>query len=201
MLDDFYSNLNLNTFVKDKQSKIIDCNENFAKMADLDSPRQAIGKTDFDFIWHKNAEFYTEGNRKVINGNDWINVIELQTLNNTSRHVLTTKAKLLNQSGKCIGVIGYFIDLGNKLLFKNNGYYDAKINHFKLGKIFDDQYLTKREYEVFKCIVRGDTAAKIAVLLNISPKTVEAYTEIIKRKLNCNTKGDIIATAITHGLL
>ena len=84
---------------------------------------------------------------------------------------------------------------------KKTGYFDPDNNRFYLGEIFNNEYLTKRELNVFKYILYGYTSAQIASFLNISPKTVEGYTDILKRKLQCSSKSEIMATAIKFGLL
>lgn len=71
----------------------------------------------------------------------------------------------------------------------------------QLGKEFDNQYLTKREMEVLRCVILGHTAKKIGKQLNISFRTAEAYIETLKLKLKCFSKGDIAKTAIMSGLI
>ncbi|MBY0544114.1 MAG: helix-turn-helix transcriptional regulator [Gammaproteobacteria bacterium] len=71
----------------------------------------------------------------------------------------------------------------------------------QLGKEFNNQYLTKREMEVLKCVVLGYTAKKIGQYLHISFRTVEVYIETIKLKLKCSSKGDIARITITSGLI
>lgn len=53
-------------------------------------------------------------------------------------------------------------------------------------------YLTKREAECLYYLVRAKTAKEIALLLNISPRTVESYIDTLKMKLECNSKIDLV---------
>lgn len=69
------------------------------------------------------------------------------------------------------------------------------------GMTFNGEHLTKRETEVLKYVVMGYTAKKIAITLDISYRTVENYIEILKWKLNCDSKGDIASLVITSGLI
>lgn len=78
---------------------------------------------------------------------------------------------------------------------------DCVKSRLQLGKQFGDQYLTKRETDVLKCVVLGYTAKQIGQRLNISFRTVEAYIEILKLKLQCCRKGDIVKKIITSGLI
>ena len=52
--------------------------------------------------------------------------------------------------------------------------------------------LTPRQCEIVEYIIRGRTAKQIGRFLSISYKTVEHQTAIIKDKLNCQYKSDII---------
>lgn len=71
----------------------------------------------------------------------------------------------------------------------------------ELGHVFENAYLTKRETEVLRYVILGYTAKRVAIILNISYRTVETYIENIKFKLRCNSKGEIIEKAIKTGLL
>src|SRR3989338_8040869 len=55
----------------------------------------------------------------------------------------------------------------------------------KLGHQFGSLYLTVREYECVDYLIRGKTAEEIAIILNISKRTVETHVQNIKRKMNC----------------
>lgn len=81
------------------------------------------------------------------------------------------------------------------------------------ANIFDDKgrlwlpenlgarYLTKKEVSVLQLIVRGKTSKRIAKLLGCSHRTIEEYTEKIKRKLHCSYKHEIHATVIEYGII
>ena len=55
----------------------------------------------------------------------------------------------------------------------------------KTGHQFGRLYLTDREYECVNYLIRGKTAEEIAIILNISKRTVETHVQHIKRKMNC----------------
>lgn len=55
----------------------------------------------------------------------------------------------------------------------------------KLGYQFGDLYLTEREFECVNYLIRGKTAEEIAIILDISKRTVETHIQNIKRKMNC----------------
>lgn len=53
-------------------------------------------------------------------------------------------------------------------------------------------YFTNREIDIAACILQGRTAKRIAILLNISPKTVENHLRNIMLKITCYSKEKII---------
>lgn len=85
----------------------------------------------------------------------------------------------------------------------NNDYYlklDEK-NRLDLGPNFNNQRLTQREVDVLKQVILGYSAKKIALHLQISFRTVETYIEILKLKLGCCKKAEIIEKSIKLGLI
>jgi DNA-binding CsgD family transcriptional regulator len=45
-------------------------------------------------------------------------------------------------------------------------------------------------------LVKGKTMKQIAAALSLSPKTIEHYLDIIKRKLNCYSRSELIEKAL-----
>lgn len=56
-------------------------------------------------------------------------------------------------------------------------------------------YVTPREYHTLKLLAKGHTYKSIAILLNISPRTVESYINRIKGKFDIHQKSELIALA------
>jgi len=61
--------------------------------------------------------------------------------------------------------------------------------------------LTSREVEVLKLLAEGQTPKKIAVDLNISPKTVASHREHIYAKLGTDNLADLTVIALQRGLI
>lgn len=78
---------------------------------------------------------------------------------------------------------------------------ESTAKHLKLGKNYGSIYLTKREAEVLRCAVLGYSAKRTAKFLNISYRTVESYLDILKLKLKCDSKGQLIELVITSEIL
>jgi DNA-binding CsgD family transcriptional regulator len=61
--------------------------------------------------------------------------------------------------------------------------------------------LTEREREVFELIVLGHTQREIGEKLHVSVKTIETHRAHLAEKLHCRTRAELVAYAITAGLL
>ena len=61
--------------------------------------------------------------------------------------------------------------------------------------------LSKREREIFACLVRGDDNRAIAQQLFISVKTVETHRMRIMKKLDVHSMADMVRLAARHGHL
>jgi two-component system response regulator NreC len=61
--------------------------------------------------------------------------------------------------------------------------------------------LTDREHEVLVHLAEGSSNDEIAVVLVISPKTVERHRENIMRKLNLHSRAELVRYAIRKGII
>jgi two-component system response regulator NreC len=81
-----------------------------------------------------------------------------------------------------------------------NGYLNPSSGHtpeLKPGR----ESLTLRELQVLKLIAEGNKNKQIAVLLSISPKTVEKHRSNLMRKLDLHDISSITAYAIKNGMV
>lgn len=72
--------------------------------------------------------------------------------------------------------------------------YDRDGRHIHNQMAIDN--LSQREFEVMRLIGQGMKIKDIAEVLNVSPKTVNAHRENIKRKLNLNNVQELLKYAI-----
>ncbi|HSD91386.1 MAG TPA: FHA domain-containing protein [Kofleriaceae bacterium] len=63
------------------------------------------------------------------------------------------------------------------------------------------EVLTDRERQVFELIVLGHTQGEIAAKLHLSVKTIETHRAHIAEKLRCRTRAELVAYALTSGVL
>ena len=64
-----------------------------------------------------------------------------------------------------------------------------------------DKSLTKRETEILKLIIVGNTNKKIAQEIYRTERTVEYHRHRLMRKLGANSAADLIKRAITMGIV
>jgi DNA-binding NarL/FixJ family response regulator len=69
------------------------------------------------------------------------------------------------------------------------------------GKSSDGDNLTPREREVLRLIALGHTSVEIAAKLGLSPRTIETHRARIHRKLELDTRAELVAYALRHDLL
>jgi PAS domain S-box-containing protein len=101
-------------FWKDRESRFLGCNQNFAQDANLGSPAEIIGKTDYDLPWGTfEADKYRADDRETIeSGVPKLSIIETQRqADGTSIWVETNKIPLRNVHGETIGILGTYQDI------------------------------------------------------------------------------------------
>jgi len=186
---------------KDTHFRYTNCNENYARSAGYDSPRALIGKTDDDMPWRPWADFFRAGDQQVFSGTGSarVNIQEKEMMLDRVADILVTEDPLC-LNGECVGLMGYYLDITGQTLAPRPA---ATIDNGKgicLGPEFGGEYFSEEEAGVFKGIVKNDPRPTIASSLQMSRAAVDAHIQSIKRKLQCVTDADVIATAIRSGL-
>lgn len=99
-------------FWKDKESRYLGCNAEFAKDAGLSNPHQIIGKDDYPLAWKAQADSYRADDRQVMqSGTPKLRYEEPQTTAEGGlRWLRTSKVPLHDADGKVCGVLGVYDD-------------------------------------------------------------------------------------------
>lgn len=196
--------LDLYVWAKDKTFKFTSCSENLVQLAGENSPHSLSGKDDYSLIWRKDADFFRSTDMQIMAG-------QLRSLNSLEiidtiqdgiikkQKILITKIPLINAKGEIIGIIGSHINISSLQQTPSNKYFDAK-GRFLLPKKMGNEYLTVKEFSVLRLILMGKTSKEIAKFLGLSYRTIEGYTDRIKRKLQCSKKYQIHAAAVELGI-
>ncbi|MDY7020503.1 MAG: PAS domain S-box protein, partial [Cyanobacteriota bacterium] len=109
--------LPLYVFWKDRQSVYLGCNQNFANAAGLTSPKEIVGKTDYDLPWaDTEAEVYRTDDKEVMTSNTHkLGIIETQVQADGNQvWIETSKVPLHSVEDEVIGVLGMFQDITSR---------------------------------------------------------------------------------------
>ncbi len=102
-------------FWKDKNRRFMGANQNFLNFYGISDVSEIVGKTDEDMNWHVNGEQYRDDELDVINNGITVTNRPGKCIVRGKEHmIMATKAPLYD-SGKIIGLVGYFIDLDEAL--------------------------------------------------------------------------------------
>ena len=189
---------------KDENSVITECNEVFLEYAGISSKDKILGCcTDYDLPWAEYADFYRAHELDAIAGNNYSAIIPFKDHKENYFLFLHTKIQKLDKNGNTSGILCHAVEIMNPdvyrlidMLSKNT---HVEKNIFCLGKKTEKVSLSKRQEEVLFYLVRGKSAKLTAKIMGISFRTVEHYIDILKNKLNCQTKAELIEYALNNG--
>jgi rsbT co-antagonist protein RsbR len=100
-------------FWKDHELRFQGCNKIFAEVAGLRSPREIVGKTDYEMPWKAHADLYRQDDKDVmIQNKAKLNIEEANTdSDGVESWVLTSKVPISDEHGRIISVLGMFEDI------------------------------------------------------------------------------------------
>lgn len=102
---------------KDRDSRFLGCNRNFARLAGVESPSDLIGKTDYDFWIKEEADFFRAVDARIMNQNKAeYGIIETACLHNSTTPIWleTNKMPLHDPQGQVIGTLGTAQDISDR---------------------------------------------------------------------------------------
>ncbi len=189
---------------KDADLRVISCNKVFVELAGVQSEDKVIGLTDDDFCWQKYAALYASHEMDALTGNNYSTVIPSKDHTGREAISLHTKIGKKDNKGNIISVFCRAIEIINPSLNElvgllvENSPFDKQ--HYYVGRS-NSLPLSRKENEVLFYLSHGKRAKSIATILNRSVRTIEHHIAKTKEKLNCRTAGELIAFAITHGVM
>ena len=96
--------------------------------------------------------------------------------------------------------------LAIRKIYDGRKYISQRVAELLVTDIYHDEdkrlheYLSDREFEILKLIIRGNPAKKIATNLSISDKTVSTYRSRILKKMNMKSTADLIHYSIENNI-
>lgn len=106
-------------FWKDLDSIYLGCNQAFALSLGFHSPKEIIGKSDYDFPVKKESSdaFVADDKQVMTSKKPKLNIEELQLLENGQKKtLLTSKMPLLDEKGNVYGVLAIYSDITQQKL-------------------------------------------------------------------------------------
>lgn len=175
-------------------------NEIYAEVNGFASLQECIGEK-----WYKPFKYNTilptlKNDKEVVQQNKYIIVEESGLrVDETEVHTLSIRMPWYSNENKLIGLFGLSISLGKAplaeslLQIADLGLLNSE-NKIKnvIGTEFNNVYLSKQQLICAKFLLNGMTAKEIANKINLSSRTVESYIDIIKTKLKCYNKTELI---------
>lgn len=100
-------------FWKDKDLRFQGCNSIFAAVAGLKSPRDLVGKTDYDMPWKEHGDAYRADDAEVMSSRKSRLDLEERNVNSAGEEswVMTSKVPVMNKQGEIVAVLGMFEDI------------------------------------------------------------------------------------------
>jgi diguanylate cyclase (GGDEF)-like protein/PAS domain S-box-containing protein len=106
----------IRVFWKDRESRYVGCNSQFAHDAGLAEPEELVGKTDYDMSWKEQADSYRVDDQVVMeSGIPKLDFEETSTTPDGSTIWLSTsKVPLRGEDNQIIGVLGIYTDITSR---------------------------------------------------------------------------------------
>lgn len=169
-------------FWKNSDSTFIGCDDRFAQLAGLDSPKEVCGKTDFDLPWGESqAKFYRHDDCDVMEKQkSKLNIEEkIRLCCGTERSILTNKTPLFSHDGQVQGIIGMFYDMTEKI--------SPMVNHSKdKGSILSNTTLIEILTDSFYSLMnKGSLTPKMEHVIALRKK------ELLQKKQLCRWNSNI----------
>lgn len=200
--------LPFNTYFLAPDSTILNANEGTAATQAFSSIKDAIGKSVRDALQPEFAAPIIHEDQSVIKTASLI-IAENQgkRMDDIELQCLTFKFPWYSEHNELIGIIGFSIMMKTFAVLSVAESLSKIINTGLLGlpeatqnsspSLFSRMqlngvYLSKRETDIAKWLVRGKTASAIAKQIGRSKRTVEHQIENIKLKTGCTSKYELI---------
>jgi len=113
LLQEIVASIPVTVFWKDRDSRFLGCNEQFARDAGLAGPEDMVGKIDADMVWKDQAHAFRADDLAVMTSNTpKLNYEEPKTgMNGEIQWLRTSKVPLHDHDENVIGVLGIFEDI------------------------------------------------------------------------------------------
>lgn len=197
--------------LKDEQSNYIGFNQEAMNLLQINDRNEVLGRSDYDMPWKEYADRYIEQDKISLKGKKCIDILPTTRADGSKTLLLAQKGPLYSDSGKIIGVTGISLHLSREkyhhiislLASANMNMMDFTVTVNKKNPefVYGEIAFTKRQAQIVGAVLKGHSSDSAAKVLDLSKRTVEAYIKIIKDKLKCEKKSDIVNKAFEYGFI
>lgn len=116
-INDLINQIPAAIFWKNTQSIFLGCNQCFANLAGLSSPKEIIGKSDYELPWgnHEGDAYIKDDKNVMLSMQPKLGIEESQTLaNGNVITLLTNKIPIFSKKNTVIGILGIFHDITDR---------------------------------------------------------------------------------------
>ena len=136
LLNCLLNNLPEHFYFKDTESRFIRISKSLASAFGLEDPKEAIGKSDFDFFSEEHAKLAFENEKEIMRTGRTMSIEEKETWpDRADTWVLTTKMPLLGENGKVIGTYGISRDITARKIAEDKLHMQSKSLHKQIQDI------------------------------------------------------------------
>lgn len=195
--------------LKNDQSIIMSCSQQYAHITGFNSHKNLIGLTSADLrcpLADLAENFHIEDAFALQKGS--FTVIDQYFLaHKVEKILLVQKQTLLDCKTQQKAILAHAIDISNtshaidiKSLIKlENKKNDNQLISWHLGD-YDNFNLTKKEKECLFYVIQGKTAREISTIMCRSKRTIEMHINNIKQKFNVNSKALLFEKLLSYNL-
>ncbi|MDX1901289.1 MAG: LuxR C-terminal-related transcriptional regulator [Gammaproteobacteria bacterium] len=184
-----FQELPFHFYWKDHDVRFLGANNAQLRTCGFACHSQIIGLRHFDILAPESAKVLDKNDKDILSRELPQLFIEKGSFRNgqVTNTYVSYKMPLLSSQGKKIGIIGISFSIENN---------EAKLSELPANNQMNHKtQLTARQLDVLYYLVKGLTIKQIARTMTLSAKTVEHYLEIIREKLNCLNRAELITKA------
>lgn len=182
-----------------------------ANLLGFKDPDDLSGHSDYELRCPaaEGAEEFRALDKKLMATKEPISSLQIHGYADGNIHILrVTKTPIFNSQKTVIAITCVLDEISNPVLGQalfNLIQLDKPYNNnsnqmtYQISQNYNESQLTPRENELIFFLLRGFTIKQIALLMQLSPRTVESYVDTIKAKFNCKTKNDLIVHCLQNG--
>lgn len=177
-------------YLKDKKGKYLYANQPKLEFYGFKKENDILGLYDTDLIMtNDQATDLRIHDKKIIKTeSNHVFMEKVNGVNKKNIEFISYKSPLrLKASNKIAGIIGISFIFPTEFQYKKELYSSKCIN-----------MLSKRQNECLYLLAHGMTIKEIAKKIGLSPRTIEHYLEVIKTKLNCTSRSDLIKSFLEN---